>query len=85
MPVVYYCQLKSVAYGRSAEIPALDGQLIKAKELEEIAAKKKYNGSENEEGAVRRLFLFRAETFGLALKKSAQNAHLHIRKPPSLS
>lgn len=39
MPVVYYRQLISVAYGCSAEESALDGQLIKAKELEEIAAK----------------------------------------------
>jgi heterodisulfide reductase subunit B len=39
MSVVYYCQLKSVAYGRSAEEAALDGQLIEAQKLEEIAAK----------------------------------------------
>ncbi len=39
MPVVYYSQLISVAYGRSAKDSALDGQLIKAKKLEEIAAK----------------------------------------------
>jgi heterodisulfide reductase subunit B len=39
MPVVYYGQLISVAYGRSIEDAALDGQLIKAKKLEEIAAK----------------------------------------------
>ena len=39
MPVVYYSPLKSVAYGRSAEEPALDGQHSKAKILEEIAAK----------------------------------------------
>jgi heterodisulfide reductase subunit B len=39
MPVVYYSQLKSVAYGRSAEDSALDGQLIRARKLEEIAAK----------------------------------------------
>ena len=39
MPVVYYRQLKSVAYGRSAEDSALDGQLIRARKLEEIAAK----------------------------------------------
>ena len=31
MPVVYYSQLISVAYGRSIENSALDGQLIKAK------------------------------------------------------
>jgi heterodisulfide reductase subunit B len=39
MPVVYYSQLISVAYGRSASDAALDGQIIKAKQLEEIAAK----------------------------------------------
>jgi heterodisulfide reductase subunit B len=39
MPVVYYRQLKSVAYGRTAEGSAIDGQFIKAKKLEEIAAK----------------------------------------------
>lgn len=39
MPVVYYSQLISVAYGRSAADSALDGQIIKAKKLEEIAAK----------------------------------------------
>jgi len=39
MPVVYYSQLISVAYGRSIEDLALDGQIIKAKKLEEIAAK----------------------------------------------
>ena len=40
MPVVYYCQLKSVAYGHNAKDSALDSQIIKAKKLEEIAAKK---------------------------------------------
>lgn len=39
MPVVYYSQLMAVAFGRSAKDAALDGQLIKAKQLEEIAAK----------------------------------------------
>ena len=39
MPVVYYSQLISVAYGRNANDSALDGQIIKAKKLEEIAAK----------------------------------------------
>jgi len=39
MPVVYYSQLISVAYGRSADDAALDGQIIKADKLEEIAAK----------------------------------------------
>ena len=37
MPVVYYSQLISVAYGRNSKDSALDGQLIKAKKLEEIA------------------------------------------------
>jgi heterodisulfide reductase subunit B len=40
MPVVYYSLLISVAYGRNAKDSALDGQIIKAKKLEEIAAKK---------------------------------------------
>ncbi len=39
MPVVYYSTLMSVAYGRSARDAALDGQVIPAKKLEEIAAK----------------------------------------------
>ena len=39
MPVVYYRQLTSVAYGRIAEDSALSGQLIEAQKLEEIAAK----------------------------------------------
>jgi len=39
MPVVYYSQLIAVAYGRSASDAALDGQIIKVKQLEEIAAK----------------------------------------------
>lgn len=38
MPSVYYSTLMSVAYGRSAKDAALDGQIIKAKKLEEIAA-----------------------------------------------
>ena len=37
MPVVYYSQLISVAYGRNSKDAALDGQLIKAKKLEDIA------------------------------------------------
>ena len=37
MPVVYYSQLISVAYGRSAQDAALDGQLIKASKLEGVA------------------------------------------------
>jgi heterodisulfide reductase subunit B2 len=39
MPVVYYSQLINVAYGRSVQDSALDGQVIKAKKLEELAAK----------------------------------------------
>lgn len=39
MPVVYYSQLIDVAYGRSAVDSSLDGQVIKAKKLEEIAGK----------------------------------------------
>ena len=39
MPVVYYSTLMSVAYGRSAADSALNGQVIPAKQLEEIAAK----------------------------------------------
>jgi len=39
MPVVYYSTLMSVAYGRSAQDAALNGQVIPAKKLEEIAAK----------------------------------------------
>lgn len=39
MPVVYYSTLMSVAYGRSAKDAALDGHVIRAKQLEEIASK----------------------------------------------
>jgi heterodisulfide reductase subunit B len=39
MPVVYYSTLMSVAFGRSAKDAALNGQVIPAKKLEEIAAK----------------------------------------------
>ncbi|HZV54064.1 MAG TPA: CoB--CoM heterodisulfide reductase iron-sulfur subunit B family protein [Rhodocyclaceae bacterium] len=39
MPVVYYTQLMSVAYGGSAKQAGLDGQLIKATKLEDIANK----------------------------------------------
>jgi heterodisulfide reductase subunit B len=38
IPSVYYSTLMSVAYGKSAKDAALDGQIIKAKKLEEIAA-----------------------------------------------
>jgi len=39
MPVVYYSNLMAVAYGRNAKDAALDGQIIKAKKLDELAAK----------------------------------------------
>ena len=39
MPVVYYSTLMAVAFGRSAKDAALNGQVIAAKKLEEIAAK----------------------------------------------
>ena len=39
MPVVYYTQLMSVAYGGSAADAGLNGQLIKADKLEKIAGK----------------------------------------------
>lgn len=39
MPVVYYSTLMSVAFGRSAKDAALDGQVIPAKKLEDIAGK----------------------------------------------
>ena len=39
MPVVYYSTLMSVAYGGSGKDATLDGQVIKAKQLEEIASK----------------------------------------------
>jgi heterodisulfide reductase subunit B len=39
MPVVYYSTLMSVAFGRSAADAALNGQVIPAKKLEEIANK----------------------------------------------
>ena len=37
MPVVYYSQLISVAYGRNGKDAALDGQVIPAKKLEDKA------------------------------------------------
>ncbi|MDD5249734.1 MAG: CoB--CoM heterodisulfide reductase iron-sulfur subunit B family protein [Rhodocyclaceae bacterium] len=39
MPVVYYSQLLTVAYGGSAKQAGLDGQLIRAEKLERIAGK----------------------------------------------
>ncbi|HMA31451.1 MAG TPA: CoB--CoM heterodisulfide reductase iron-sulfur subunit B family protein [Casimicrobiaceae bacterium] len=39
MPVLYYSQLLTIAYGGSAKDAGLDGQLIRATKLEEIAAK----------------------------------------------
>ena len=39
MPVVYYTTLMSVAFGKSAKESALEGQVIRAKQLDELAAK----------------------------------------------
>ena len=39
MPTVYYSALMSVAYGKSGKEAGLDGQIIPAKQLEEIASK----------------------------------------------
>ncbi len=39
MPVVYYSTLMSVAFGRSAKDAALQGQIIRAKPLEELASR----------------------------------------------
>jgi len=39
IPVMYYSQLMVVAYGGDAKAAALNGQVIKARRLEEIAAK----------------------------------------------
>lgn len=38
MPSVYYSTLMSVAFGKTAKEAALDGQIIRAKQLEEIVA-----------------------------------------------
>ncbi len=40
IPVMYYSQLMTVAYGGSAKDAGLDGQIIRATRLEEIAAKR---------------------------------------------
>ena len=40
MPVVYYSQLMTVAYGGNAKEAGLDGNIIRASKLEEIASKK---------------------------------------------
>ncbi len=39
MPVVYYSQLMSVAYGKGVQESGLNGQVIRAKKLEDIAGK----------------------------------------------
>ena len=39
MPVVYYSQLLTVAYGGSAKDAGLNGQLIRAEKLERLAGK----------------------------------------------
>ena len=39
MPVIYYSTLMSVAFGRSAKEAALDGQVIPAKQLEQLAGR----------------------------------------------
>ena len=39
MPVVYYSTLMAVAYGKSGKEAGLDGQVIRAKQLEDIAGK----------------------------------------------
>jgi len=40
IPVTYYSQLMTVAYGGSAKEAGLDGNVVRATKLEEIAAKK---------------------------------------------
>jgi heterodisulfide reductase subunit B len=39
IPVVYYSQLMAVAYGANAKEAGLDGNIIRATRLEEIAGK----------------------------------------------
>lgn len=39
MPVVYYSQLLSVAYGGSVKEAGLDGHVIQPKKLQDIAGK----------------------------------------------
>ena len=39
MPVMYYSQLMTVAYGGNAREAGLDGHVIRARKLEEIAVK----------------------------------------------
>jgi heterodisulfide reductase subunit B len=39
MPVVYYSTLMSVAFGKSAKQAALNGQVIRARQLEDLAAR----------------------------------------------
>lgn len=39
MPVTYYSQLMSVAYGKNRKEAGLDGQVIAAKQLEDIVSK----------------------------------------------
>jgi len=39
MPGVFYCTLLSVAYGKSAREVALNGQIIKVRQLEDIAGR----------------------------------------------
>lgn len=41
IPVVYYSTLMSVAYGKNEKEAGLDGQVIRSKQLEEIARRKK--------------------------------------------